>query len=542
MSHHSSLRNGANVPLGHAAPPSEGPDAEVSATALLNAYWDAVADYAELCTTSPENGMRLATEAFRRGIRQARNLRTRGWQRLPWLPLLLAAVRKTAADWNANRHGDRLNSDLRLWLGSDQAARYAVPRREQPLALRGLRDLPEADGALLWSVEVESRSVEAVARELGCDALTAAEEIDRVRHAYRERCRRNHVESLTAGECVSYAKLLDAATRSPDAPSPADLWDHLAGCARCREASACLYLHGGGLPGALAGGVLGWGGHPYLERRRLVAAQAPGAQPTRSAATPNAVRPRLWERLLDRFDIPWLRRLRGRVATAGGRAVRGRHRRTRTTVALSAAAVVLLAGLATLVGPDSSEDEDRDSAGPRDPGTALPNGVPPGTAPEDTDRPTTPEPSEDKGNHDNKGDKDRKKPDAPRSPRPSPTEHTPGPGADHRPEDPPKPPACTAGYEVVESWPDGFEAEVTVTSRKALDTWRVSWTLPGSQEVKHLWDGEYTQDGDRVTVTAKSYNARVEAGGTISFGFTADKEGDVRAARGFALGGSPCSA
>ncbi|MBL1096116.1 cellulose-binding domain-containing protein [Streptomyces coffeae] len=539
MPHHSSLRDGANVPLGHAAPPFEGPDGDVSPTALLNAYWDAVADYAELCTTSPENGMRLATEAFRRGIRQSRSLRTRGWRRLPWLPLLLAAVRKTAADWHVHRHGDRLNPDLRLWLGSAQAARYAVPRREQPLALRGLRDLPEADGALLWSVEVESRSVEGVARELGCDTLTAAEEIDRVRHAYRERCRRNHVESLTDAECVAYAKLLDAATRSPDAPSPTDLWDHLAGCVRCREASACLYLDGGGLPGALAGGVLGWGGYPYLERRRMLAAQTPDAQQTRSTATPDAVRPRLWQRLLDRFDLPWLRRLRRGGGAHSARAAR-RRARTRTTVALSAAAVVLLAGVVALTSTGTSHD--RGGAAPREPAASLPAGVPPGTVPGSA----TAEPPEDnKEGKDKDGeDKDHKKPDPSRSRHPSSPGNDSGYNSGHQPEDLPEPaarPSCTAEFEVVHSWPGGFEAEVDVTSHKALDTWRVSWTFPGSQEISHLWDGKFSQHGDEVTVTPKGYNARVKAGGTISFGFTADTEAGAGAPRSLSLGGSPCS-
>ncbi len=540
MPHHSSLRDGVNVPLGHTARPTQGPDGEISPTALLNAYWDAVADYAELCTTSPDSGMRLATEAFRRGIRQTRNLRTRGWQRLPWLPLLLAAVRKTAADWHANRHGDRLNSDLRSWLDSGQAARYAVPRREQPLALRGLRDLPEQDGALLWSVEVECLDVEAVARELGCDTVTAAEEVDRVRHAFRERCRRNHVESLTGAECAGYAKLLDAATRSPDAPSPADLWDHLAACHRCREASACLYLHGGGLPGALAGGVLGWGGHPYLERRRMVAARTPGAgRPARSAVPPDAVRPRLWERLLDRFDAPWLRRFRrggSAHGAQGGRAVRRHARGTRTTVLLSVTAVVLLAGLVTLTSTGTSHDQDR--AAPRDPATSLPDEVPPGTAPDDRDRSTNPAPGDDK---DGKGD-DHTKP--PRSQHPSKPGKDSGSTAGHRREDPPAPssrPVCTADFEIIDSWPDGFQAEVTVTSRKALDTWRVSWTLPGSQEISHLWDGQYTRDGDEVTVTPESYNAQVKAGGTITFGFTADAADGPGTPRTIALGGSPCS-
>ncbi|MEU1948117.1 cellulose-binding protein, partial [Streptomyces sp. NPDC020125] len=293
MPDHSSPRespgDGSPARHGLAEAPAEEVDGAASATALLGAYWEAVADYAELCTTTPEDGMRLATEAFRRGIRETRHRRTRGFgKRLPWLPLFLTSVRKTAADWHAHRHGDRLNPELRTWLTSDVAARFAAPPRDQPLALRALRDLPEADGELLWLVEVEARSTEAVARQLGYDPEYATEEIARVRAAFRERCQRAHVETLTDEECRSYAKLLDAATRAPDSPSPADLWQHLARCRSCRDAATCMYVDGEGLPGALTGGVIGWGAHPYLARRRALAERAPGTTPSARAAAPTA--------------------------------------------------------------------------------------------------------------------------------------------------------------------------------------------------------------------------------------------------------------
>ncbi|WP_349345165.1 hypothetical protein [Streptomyces rapamycinicus] len=295
MPDHSSPREspGDGSPTRRGVPeaPGEDVDGAASATALLGAYWDAVADYAELCTTTPEDGMRLATEAFRRGIRETRNRRTRGFgKRLPWLPLFLTAVRKTAAEWDAHRHGDRLNPELRTWLASDLAARFAAPPRDQPLALRALRDLPEADGELLWLVEVEARSTEAVARQLGYDPEYATEEIARVRAAFRERCQRAHVDTLTDEECRSYAKLLDAATRAPDSPSPADLWQHLARCRTCRDAATCMYVDGAGLPGALAGGVIGWAAHLYLKRRRALAERAPA--PRRAPAPPRPPRTR----------------------------------------------------------------------------------------------------------------------------------------------------------------------------------------------------------------------------------------------------------
>ncbi|WAP57228.1 hypothetical protein [Streptomyces sp. S465] len=327
MPDHASPRDGSPRRPGPAEAPAEEADGTASATALLGAYWDAVADYAELCTTSPEAGMRLATEAFRRGIRETRNRRSRGFgKRLPWLPLFLTSVRKTAADWHAHRHGDRLTPDLRTWLTSDRAARFAAAPREQPLALRGLRDLPEADGELLWLVEVEGRSTETVARQLGYDPEYAPEEITRVRESFRARCQRAHVDTLTDEECRSYAKLLDAATRSPDTPSPADLWQHLARCGPCRDAAACMYVDGGGLPGSLASGVIGWGAHLYLERRRVAADRTPAATHAAAPTAPSAhpvrapLRERLRERVRDRIGARRRRRANGadgRRGTAG---------------------------------------------------------------------------------------------------------------------------------------------------------------------------------------------------------------------------------
>ncbi|CAM5737685.1 hypothetical protein SHIRM173S_07089 [Streptomyces hirsutus] len=107
-----------------------------------------------------------------------------------------------------------------------------------------------------------------MARRLGLDPALAADELAQVRRLFRDRCHRNHLDSPMDAECRSYARLLDAVTRSPAADTPDDLSRHLATCVQCAEAAACLRLQGGGLPVALTGGVVGWGGLAYLERRR----------------------------------------------------------------------------------------------------------------------------------------------------------------------------------------------------------------------------------------------------------------------------------
>jgi serine/threonine protein kinase len=84
------------------------------------------------------------------------------------------------------------------------------------------------------------------------------------------------------------------------------------------------------------------------------------------------------------------------------------------------------------------------------------------------------------------------------------------------------PAACEATYKIQNSWPDGYQAEVTIrnTAAKPLKGWTVSWNLPGGQRVKQLWNGTFSQDGTTVRVEPAPYNVSVET--TTSFGFLAD--------------------
>ena len=240
--------------------------------------------YADLCTSGSTAATQLATEAFSLGMREARDaesapVRSAGRRpaRLPRIPA--AADRRTqhGLGLGGQGQGHKLDPELRLWLNSDKAARYTGPPLQRPLALRGLRDLQEPDAALLWLAEVEALPLSVVARRLGLDPAVVGEELHQVRGLFRDRCHRNHLDTPMDAQCRSYARLLDAVTRSPAADTPNDLSRHLARCVECAEAAACLRLHGGGLPAALAGGVIGWGGLAYLERRRRAAEVRLGA-------------------------------------------------------------------------------------------------------------------------------------------------------------------------------------------------------------------------------------------------------------------------
>ncbi|MFE3034091.1 cellulose binding domain-containing protein [Streptomyces canus] len=482
---------------------------DAAEAALFSECWDAVLSYADLCTAGSTAATELATEAFALGMREARDAEAavrgagRRPARLPRIPLLLTAVRTTAAEWETQGLGHRLDPDLRLWLNSDKAARYTGPPLQRPIALRGLRDLQAADAELLWLAEVEALPLPVVARRLGLDPATVGEELAQVRGLFRDRSHRNHLDMPMDAQCRSYARLLDAVTRSTSGEAPADLSRHLARCQQCAEAAACLRLQGGGLPAALAGGVIGWGGLAYLERRRRAAEVRLGAgRPLALESGP-----------------PNPAAHKAKVARNG---------------LLVAAVLVSLLALAVSMMPG----DDMKKNGAAGPGTTA-EGQPVVANPTSSAAATS---------------------RAPRSTQPSsatptgnPSESTEATNSDPEPQgtssagaEEPEPgesaaPACRYKYSLVNQWPDGFQAEVTVTTVEALDDWRVTWSFKDGQKVTQMWDANFTQSGSKVTATAAAYNKAVAADGSLSLGFLASWQGKNAPAYDFSLNGQECA-
>lgn len=493
---------------------------DATEAALFSECWDAVLSYADLCTSGGSAGTELAAAAFTHGIHAARaaefGARTTGRRipRLPWIPLLLTAVRSTAASWEETGHGNHLDPDLRLWLNSENAARYVGPPLRRPLALRALRDMQEPDAALLWLAEVEALPLPQVARRLGLDPANVAEELAQVRVLFRDRCQRNLLDTPMGLECRRFARLLDAVSRSHGAEVPEDLSWHLATCVECAEAAACLRLYGGigGLPAALACGVIGWGGLAYLERRRRAA---------------DAVQ------------------LGGRSEAGTGLAMREFRPRIGRTAVLVAAVIVSALTLTVSLMPFDGSDRDVAARGGAadgqpmgDPATVLPSGltVPVGSTPAVSPLPSDPDPAShsDTGSSPTPADQPDTEPQGTSSsttrgepPEPSPDQSDPV--------------SCAIEYDLVNEWPDGFQATIIVTSAKALDGWRIAWSFGDGQRVSQMWDANFAQDGARVTTTAADYNRSVAAGGTVSLGFLASWQGKNETPFDFTLNGSSCT-
>ena len=81
-------------------------------------------------------------------------------------------------------------------------------------------------------------------------------------------------------------------------------------------------------------------------------------------------------------------------------------------------------------------------------------------------------------------------------------------------------PTCSAAYSVQSQWSGGFVANVTVTAgATALNGWRVALTLPSGTSISSAWNAVASGTSGTVTLTNQSYNGRLTAGQTATFGF-----------------------
>ncbi|RPK54873.1 Endoglucanase E-2 precursor [Streptomyces sp. ADI96-02] len=455
--------------------------------------WEAepgpVLTYARLCTKDGAAAAELAAQSASHELHSPR----RGGERpgtLPTVPVALRRVLDTAAVWATT--GSRaavLAPGLAQWMSRDRAERR-TGRAPDSLALRGLRDFEPADGELFWWSCVEGVPVAELARRLARPEEYVSVEVDRVTERFRERCRVTHSLQQPDPVCRSYAGLLDAAARECAPTIPADLLQHLDGCAGCTEAFTCLSPGNPMLPVLAAEAVLPWRGSVYVSRRRQQLAEGAAAPTGRD----------------DDTEHPSARA--ARAAPFGGRL---------RLVAAVAVAVLL----PTIVVAGATSDGD---APPRaaSPGPAGPVPVPTGAGgPTDgrtatvSARPTdSPSPS---ARSSTPGAKPGSSPGTTPGSSPGASQDE-KPPADEPSADPP-PPVCPARLNVSNSWPDGIQADLTLVPGRALEEgWVVSFALAEGAEAERVWHGRATTRGDRVAVTADTYNRTYAAGATVTIG------------------------
>jgi Endoglucanase len=82
------------------------------------------------------------------------------------------------------------------------------------------------------------------------------------------------------------------------------------------------------------------------------------------------------------------------------------------------------------------------------------------------------------------------------------------------------PGSCTATYAVVNQYPGGFQAEVTVQAGStAISQWTVNWTFTNGQTITQLWNGDLSSNGSSITVRNAPYNGSLGPNASTTFGF-----------------------
>ncbi|WP_234367322.1 MULTISPECIES: ricin-type beta-trefoil lectin domain protein [Streptomyces] len=248
---------------------------------LSDRHWEAAFAYARLCTDGPRAAGMLTTAAFTRLFGES--LRHTGPSKA-WRPQVLVAVRRIAAEWDAEGRRELLHPGLR----SHATARLQPPPGRRLLS-RAFQRVPQTSRAVLWHAEVEAEPLSVPAALLGLDEGDVRAELHRARERLREECLHVHRELAPEAECRSYRRMLDVTFRRGGVDIDADLREHLARCTHCSRTAGQLVEFNAGLGVALAEAVLGWGARWYAESRASRAERP--AEPAPAAVGPSGGEP-----------------------------------------------------------------------------------------------------------------------------------------------------------------------------------------------------------------------------------------------------------
>ncbi|MFB9236269.1 cellulase family glycosylhydrolase [Plantactinospora siamensis] len=100
---------------------------------------------------------------------------------------------------------------------------------------------------------------------------------------------------------------------------------------------------------------------------------------------------------------------------------------------------------------------------------------------------------------------------------------------------------CQVTYQVVNQWPGGFQAGITIKNLgDPVTSWRLGFAFANGQTVQNGWGGVFSQSGSAVTVANEGYNGALGTGGTVSPGFNGVWNGANPAPTAFTLNGVTC--
>ena len=101
-----------------------------------------------------------------------------------------------------------------------------------------------------------------------------------------------------------------------------------------------------------------------------------------------------------------------------------------------------------------------------------------------------------------------------------------------------------ASYQAVTSWGTGYTGQYTIANpgTAAVTGWTLTFQLPDGTSVSSLWDGAYTDDAGKVTVTSDSWDATIKPGGSVSVGFVTMSAGQAGQPADCLINGAACQA
>ena len=101
-----------------------------------------------------------------------------------------------------------------------------------------------------------------------------------------------------------------------------------------------------------------------------------------------------------------------------------------------------------------------------------------------------------------------------------------------------------AAYTTTQSWGGGFEGQFAITNatNTTINTWTMTFDLPGGEAITSLWNASYTSSGNHYTVTSPSWASPLAPGASADpVGFDASATGAVSAPTNCLMNGAPCA-
>jgi hypothetical protein len=107
----------------------------------------------------------------------------------------------------------------------------------------------------------------------------------------------------------------------------------------------------------------------------------------------------------------------------------------------------------------------------------------------------------------------------------------------------PPPGICKVSYQLSSQWSGGFQTNLVITNTgmSKISGWVLKFTFPGDQKITNLWNGNYTQSGEQVTISNLSWNGTISPRGSLSLGFNGTWTSNNTNPASFTLNGQACN-